>query len=187
MSTAGSGKVIPLPEEHDLHLSALYHQTEAPRPGPELEQRILTAAREAAAEAARQRQARSRRRVPLPLAALLLVAAGLLPLLLWHAYQGGFHRPPVLPVAEPVEGPAASPPEPALPEPPLREEAAAGSSPEERELAAIQGLIEAGRDAEAWARFGDFRTRFPDHRIPDALLDRLAEVRLRLLEAAGEP
>lgn len=183
-----AGKVIPLPEEHDLHLSALYHQTEAPRPGPDLEQRILTAAREAAAEAARQRQARSRRRVPLPLAALLLVAAGLLPLLLWHAYQGGFHHPPLLPAAAPVEGQAASPPEPALPEPPpRREEGAAESSPEERELVEIHDLIEAGRDAEAWARFGDFRMRFPDHRIPDALLDRLAEVRLRLLEAGGEP
>lgn len=186
MSEPGAGKVIHLPEEHDLHLSALYHQTEAPQPGPELERRILAAAREAAEEEARRRQARSRRRVPLPLAALLLVMAGLLPLLLWHAYQGGFDRPQALPA--PTDEPAPPRPEPSRPEsPPPLDAGSLALSPEEQELVVIRELIESGQDAEAWARFGDFRQRFPDHRIPDALLDQLAEVRLRLREAAGAP
>lgn len=188
MSTGrGDGKVLRLPEEHDLHLSALYHQTEAPQPPPGLEQRILNAAREAAEEAVRQRQARRGRQVPLPLAALLLVAALLLPLLLWYGYQGGFTYPWSVPTAGPVEEPVAPIPTPDVPESvePEEDNATGPSSPQEQELAAIQALIESGADAEAWDRFIDFRMTFPQHRIPDALLDQLAGVRTRLLEDAG--
>lgn len=182
----GDGKVLRLPEEHDLHLSALYHQTEAPQPPPGLEQRILNAAREAAEEAVRQRQARRGRQVPLPLAAFLLVAALLLPLLLWYGYQGGFSYPWAMPTAGPVEESVAPTLTPDVPEPVEREEDnAAGPSPQEQELAAIQALIESGADGEAWERFIDFRMTFPQHRIPDALLDELAGVRTRLLEDAG--
>lgn len=182
----GDGKVLRLPEEHDLHLSALYHQTEAPQPPPGLEQRILNAAREAAEEVARRRQTRRGRQVPLPMAALLLVAALLLPLLLWYGYQGGFTYPWSVPTAGPVEEPVAPIPPPDVPEPVEPEEDnVAEPSPQEQELAAIQALIESGEDAEAWERFSDFRMTFPQHRIPDALLDELAGVRTRLLEEAG--
>ncbi|MFN2337991.1 MAG: hypothetical protein ABR544_03360 [Gammaproteobacteria bacterium] len=183
----GEGKVLRLPEEHDLHLSALYHQTEAPQPPPALEQRILHAAREAAEEAVRQRQTRRGRQVPLPLAALLLVASLLLPLLLWYGYQGGFTYPWSVPAAgPPVEESVAPIPAPDVPEPvEPREDNAAGLSPQEQELVAIQALIESGADAEAWERFSDFRMSFPQQRIPDALLDELAGVRRRLLEDAG--
>ncbi len=184
----GDGKVLRLPEEHDLHLSALYHQTEAPQPPPGLEQRILNAAREAADEVARQRQTRRGHQVPLPLAALLLVAALLLPLLLWYGYQGEFSYPWSVPTAGPVEEPVAPIPAPEFPEPVAPpEDNATEPSPQEQELAAIQALIQSGDDAEAWKRFRDFRMSFPQHRIPDALLDELAGVRTRLLEEAGGP
>ena len=180
--SAGDGKVIHLPEEHDLHLSALYHQTDAPQPSPALEQRILSAAREAAENQARARQAQGRRRVPLPLAALLLVASGLLPLLFWHGYQGGFSpaRSPAPAAVEQVQVPMEPPPA-------LLEEEAGEPLPEALELQAIQDLIAAGEDAEAWARFNAFRGNFPGHRIPDDVLDQLADVRMRLLEDGGMP
>jgi hypothetical protein len=182
----GDGKILHLPEEHDLRLSALYHQTDAPQPPPGVEQRILAAAREAADEAVRQRQTRRRRQVPLPLAALLLVLAGLLPLLLWYGYQGGFTYPGQAPGPVPLVEEAPPAPEAPAPEPePQEEDSAREPSPAELELAAIGDLIESGRDAEAWERFGAFRRTFPEHRIPDALLDELAGVRTRLLDSAG--
>lgn len=181
----GDGKVLHLPEEHDLHLSALYHQTEAPQPPPGLEQRILNAAREAAEEVVRRRQTRRGRQVPLPLAAFLLVVALLLPLLLWYGYQGGFTYPWSVPTAGTVEESVAPIPTSEVPEPVEPEDKASGPSPQEQELAAIQSLIESGEDAEAWEHFRDFRMTFPQHRIPDALLDELAGVRTRLLEDAG--
>lgn len=192
MSAAGrgDGKIIHLPEEHDLQLSALYHQADAPRPSASLEQRILVTARQAAAEAIQRKQSLSRRRVPLPLAAALLVVAGLAPLLLWHGDQGGFsrHTPePALPLAV-EDGIEPAPPADEVPLLEPQDEAGPGpepASPETQELMAIQALIEAGRDVEAWERFTAFRTEFPAHRIPDALLDQLAGVRARLLEAPG--
>lgn len=174
----GDGKIIHLPEEHDLQLSALYHQTDAPRLPASLEQRVLDAAREAAAATVERKHSLHRRKVPLPLAAFLLVIAGLAPLLLWHGYQGGFssHSPVSSPlVGEEVE---IDPPTESLPTPDPQ-----ASSPELQELLAIQALIESGRDGEAWERFTAFRMEFPTQRIPDALLDQLAGVRSRLLEA----
>ena len=184
-SGPGDGKVLHLPEEHDLYLSALYQQTDAAAPPADLEQRILNAAREAAEETVRQRQTRRRRRVPLPLAAFLLVLAGLLPLLLWYGYQGGFEYPTAF---APIPRESSAPGAPVVePEPESLADPDPEPTPAERELAAIGALIESGRDAEAWERFGEFRRTHPEQRIPDALLDELAGVRARLLDAAGGP
>jgi hypothetical protein len=181
-------KIIRLPEEHDLQLSALYHQTEAPRPPAGLEQRILEAARQAAAETLRRKQSLTRRQVPLPLAAALLVLVGLAPLLLWHGYQAGYLGQAPAPVPAALEDEAGPPADEGLPVPesPERVEPVPEAlAPAVQELLAIQALIETGRDAEAWERFMAFRMEFPGHRIPDALLDQLAEVRTRLLEDPG--
>lgn len=182
-----AGKVIQLPEEHDLQLSALYHQSDAPHPPAGLEQRILAAARDAAVETVQRKRSLARRRVPLPLAAALLVVTGLAPLLLWHDYQGGFARHADAPAQTVDAEPAPFVPADAGPEPVSQEapEPAETPAPETLELRAIEALIESGRDAEAWEHFSAFRVRYPDQRIPDELLDRLAGVRLRLLEAAG--
>jgi hypothetical protein len=190
------GKIIPLPDEHDLHLSTLYHQTDAPPPSPVVEQRILAAARTAAEETLRRRRSPDRRRVPLPLASALLVLAGLAPLLLWHGYQGGLTRqPPVTAMPQPPLETAGdselplSPAAPPVPEPAQETstEPAAASTPGRQELQVIEALIQAGRDAEAWERFGVFRRSFPEQRVPEALLDELAAVRARLLVAAEKP
>ena len=62
--------VTQLPEMHDRHLSSLYKQAAGEEPGPELDARVLDAARQAAAETPKRSGGLGKRRVPMSVAAI---------------------------------------------------------------------------------------------------------------------
>lgn len=185
------GNITRLPEEHDRQLSVLYRQTMPGDPPPALDQEILGAARQAAEAAARDRKRKPvrRRRVPLPLATVVLVSMILAPLLVWNAYlreRPGAAVTPETQATAPGSGPvlqdSATSPSPGEVLPAPRQEMP--SDPEDPRLVEIRALLAEGKDALAWERVGDLRRHFPDVRIPDDLLDELAAARARLLEQA---
>lgn len=207
-----SSKVTYLPDEHDRQLAALYGQTDAEQPADAIDRRILAAARAAAVEN-KTKPSVARRRVPLSLAATILVMVGLVPLLLWNLQLRNDRvaelvAPPVRPIPAEAESKAqqqdvmpaarqkameAAPDTvlslPPQSTPPAVEEASPEPgvpSPEQQRLDEISALIAAGQDARAWQQFHDFRREYAGYRIPDDLLNELAGVRARLLERAVE-
>lgn len=196
--------VTRLPDEHDRHLSSLYRQVPTEEPPPALDTRVLEAARKAAEpQVVESKPKLLKRRVPLSVAAVCLVAAGLIPILVIDVEQQlvteGLIAPPDAGKSQAEaafqEGPAdaakaRSPAAPArelerqelrapgLAEPDLAADApAAVSSAAQQELLAIKQLLAAGRTREAWQRFATFRHNFPDERVPDDVLTALGEAR----------
>lgn len=153
-------------------LEDLYRQTRDPVPPPELDRRIVAAARQAAARPGAMR----RWTLPAALAAVLVLAVSLTPLLIRErglepdsAPSASLKIQPPPPTVR-QEADASLPAEesrgrmPAAAAPPAREaQPEAPIRSPERWLEDIAGLRRQGRDAEAAANLREFRRHYPDY------------------------
>ncbi|MDQ2694585.1 MAG: hypothetical protein M3Z21_04255 [Pseudomonadota bacterium] len=148
-------------------LEELYRQTRDPVPPPELDRRIVAAAHRAAARPG----AMWRWTLPAALAAVLVLAVSLTPLLIRErdlepesAPSAALKIPPPPPTTR-QEADAARPAEESRARLPAAASPAPETQPESPQqwLEAIAELRRQGRDAEAEASLREFRRRYPDH------------------------
>lgn len=173
--------------EHDK-LAARYRTLGREEPAPELDATILDAAR----QAVQTRPGRRRWMLPASIAAVIVLSVGVAVQVqreqseqadqLGASTGAGKAAKP----AEPAAPAAGAPTPPPAPELKLQESAARRAAPAgrlsqqaveaspERWLTQIAELRRLGRDDEADRQLAEFRRRFPDYRIPEAMQQKIA-------------
>lgn len=174
-------------DERDPKVSQRYREHGAEEPSPALDQKILAASRRAAEKPHAPLVTpvgRHRWYFSLAAAAILVLAVAVT-----VHMQREQPDPEVVPTAPLPQGQKKAPPVKASPEPQagrVREEArSAGSAPAvpaaqselmespERWLERIAQLRKEGRHEEADKALAEFRRRYPDYRIPEAMLEKV--------------